>query len=63
MIPVLAKYSLRAIFCAIIMPNHHDKIIENMDELIVIGGGLAGSETAWQAAERGIHVKLIEMRP
>jgi len=34
-----------------------------MDELIVIGGGLAGSETAWQAAERGIHVKLIEMRP
>lgn len=34
-----------------------------MDELIVIGGGLAGSEAAWQAAERGIHVKLIEMRP
>lgn len=63
MIPVLAKYSLRAIFCAIIMPNHHDKIIENMDELIVIGGGLAGSEAAWQAAERGIHIKLYEMRP
>jgi methylenetetrahydrofolate--tRNA-(uracil-5-)-methyltransferase len=32
-------------------------------ELIVIGGGLAGSEAAWQAAERGIKVKLYEMRP
>ena len=34
-----------------------------MTELIVIGGGLAGSEAAWQAAERGIDVKLFEMRP
>ena len=34
-----------------------------MTELIVIGGGLAGSEAAWQAANRGIHVKLFEMRP
>jgi methylenetetrahydrofolate--tRNA-(uracil-5-)-methyltransferase len=34
-----------------------------MQELIVIGGGLAGSEAAWQAAERGIRVKLYEMRP
>ena len=32
-------------------------------ELIVIGGGLAGTEAAWQAAERSIHVKLYEMRP
>jgi methylenetetrahydrofolate--tRNA-(uracil-5-)-methyltransferase len=31
--------------------------------LIVIGGGLAGSEAAWQAAEAGIQVKLYEMRP
>jgi methylenetetrahydrofolate--tRNA-(uracil-5-)-methyltransferase len=29
----------------------------------VIGGGLAGSEAAWQAAERGRHVVLYEMRP
>jgi len=29
----------------------------------VIGGGLAGSEAAWQLAERGIRVKLYEMRP
>lgn len=34
-----------------------------MKELIVIGGGLAGCEAAYQAAERGIHVKLYEMRP
>jgi methylenetetrahydrofolate--tRNA-(uracil-5-)-methyltransferase len=32
-------------------------------ELIVIGGGLAGSEAAWQAAERGLEVTLFEMRP
>lgn len=32
-------------------------------ELIVIGGGLAGSEAAWQAAQRGIYVRLYEMRP
>ena len=32
-------------------------------ELIVVGGGLAGAEAAWQAAELGIEVKLYEMRP
>ncbi len=32
-------------------------------EVIVIGGGLAGSEAAWQAARRGIKVVLYEMRP
>lgn len=31
--------------------------------LHVIGGGLAGSEAAWQAAERGVPVILHEMRP
>lgn len=29
----------------------------------VIGGGLAGVEAAWQAAEAGAHVRLFEMRP
>jgi methylenetetrahydrofolate--tRNA-(uracil-5-)-methyltransferase len=29
----------------------------------VIGGGLAGSEAAWQLAKRGIEVELYEMRP
>jgi methylenetetrahydrofolate--tRNA-(uracil-5-)-methyltransferase len=32
-------------------------------ELVVIGGGLAGSEAAWQAAQQGIQVTLYEMRP
>ena len=32
-------------------------------ELVVVGGGLAGSEAAWQAAERGVKVVLYEMRP
>jgi methylenetetrahydrofolate--tRNA-(uracil-5-)-methyltransferase len=31
--------------------------------LAIIGGGLAGSEAAWQAAERGVRVTLYEMRP
>jgi methylenetetrahydrofolate--tRNA-(uracil-5-)-methyltransferase len=34
-----------------------------MPDLIVIGGGLAGSEAAWQAAEHGLEVDLYEMRP
>lgn len=34
-----------------------------MDFITIIGGGLAGSEAAWQIAERGIPVKLYEMRP
>src|SRR4029078_8183197 len=29
----------------------------------VIGGGLAGSEAAWQAAEAGADVRIHEMRP
>ena len=32
-------------------------------EVTVIGGGLAGSEAAWQLAEQNIKVKLYEMRP
>ncbi len=34
-----------------------------MTSLVVVGGGLAGSEAAWQAAERGLDVDLYEMRP
>ena len=29
----------------------------------IIGGGLAGSEAAWQAARRGVRVRLYEMKP
>ena len=34
-----------------------------MNEVKVIGAGLAGSEAAWQLAQRGIPVRLYEMRP
>lgn len=34
-----------------------------MEILNIIGGGLAGCEAAWKAAEQGIEVKLFEMRP
>lgn len=33
------------------------------ERLVVVGGGLAGSEAAWQAASRGIDVELWEARP
>ncbi|RAL26314.1 FADH(2)-oxidizing methylenetetrahydrofolate--tRNA-(uracil(54)-C(5))-methyltransferase TrmFO [Thermoflavimicrobium daqui] len=32
-------------------------------QVTVVGAGLAGSEAAWQIAERGIPVRLYEMRP
>jgi methylenetetrahydrofolate--tRNA-(uracil-5-)-methyltransferase len=34
-----------------------------MKPVVIAGGGLAGSEAAWQLAERGIRVTLYEMRP
>ena len=34
-----------------------------MAKVKVIGAGLAGSEAAWQLAQRGVEVELIEMKP
>lgn len=34
-----------------------------MKEITIIGGGLAGVEAAWQAAEADARVRLFEMRP
>jgi methylenetetrahydrofolate--tRNA-(uracil-5-)-methyltransferase len=34
-----------------------------MTVITVVGGGLAGTEAAWQVAERGMQVRLFEMRP
>ena len=39
------------------MVGHHDA------DVIVIGGGLAGSDAAWVAANAGVRVLLYEMRP
>ena len=33
------------------------------NEVVIVGGGLAGCEAAAQAARRGVHVRLFEMRP
>src|SRR4029078_10364793 len=32
-------------------------------KVVIVGGGLAGSEAAWQAASNGVPVTLYEMRP
>lgn len=37
--------------------------MESNKTLTVIGGGLAGCEAAWQAANRGVSVTLYEMKP
>lgn len=34
-----------------------------MKKVIIVGAGMAGSEAAWQMAQRGIKVDLYEMRP
>ena len=34
-----------------------------MERVVIVGGGLAGSEATWQLARRGIGVDLYEMRP
>ena len=34
-----------------------------MKEINVVGAGLAGCEAAWQAAQRGVKVRLYEMKP
>lgn len=33
------------------------------NKVVVVGAGLAGAEAAWQLAERGIEVELIDMKP
>jgi len=38
-------------------------ILSSQPHLTIVGGGLAGCEAAWQAAEAGIQVTLYEMRP
>lgn len=34
-----------------------------MDTVTIVGGGLAGTEAAWQLAERGFRVHLLEQKP
>src|SRR3712207_449056 len=43
------------------MPTHRG--MSTIEPIHVVGGGLAGSEAAWQIAEAGVPVILHEMRP
>ncbi|EGQ27320.1 tRNA:M(5)U-54 methyltransferase [Sporosarcina newyorkensis 2681] len=43
--------------------HNEEEGFEMTQTVNVIGAGLAGSEAAWQLANRGIQVKLFEMRP
>src|SRR5512138_2623069 len=45
---------------ALLYPEWYNQL---MTDLLIIGGGLAGSEAAYQAAQRGLKVRLYEMRP
>ena len=50
---------------AVLKPQSFRRKTKTMNNLhaSVIGAGLAGSEAAWQLAERDIQVDLYEMRP
>lgn len=43
--------------------NNSENRSENKDKVIIIGGGLAGVEAAYQVSKRGVAVDLYEMRP
>jgi methylenetetrahydrofolate--tRNA-(uracil-5-)-methyltransferase len=45
------------------LPRSNPRPSRSEDLIHVIGGGLAGSEAAWQLADRGQHVIVHEMRP
>jgi len=50
------------------MPRRHEDhcvpfVAEVHPMVTIVGGGLAGSEAAWQAASQGVPVTLHEMRP
>ncbi len=44
-------------------PDTKAHMAKTLQTLHIIGGGMAGCEAAWQAANRGIRVVLYEMRP
>jgi folate-dependent tRNA-U54 methylase TrmFO/GidA len=51
--PLLPVHRHAFLIAARPMSNH---------QVHIIGGGLAGSEAAWQLAKRGVQVRLSEMR-
>ncbi len=51
------------IACSVQWRREREQVVLQDRSLTVIGGGLAGCEAAWQAASRGVQVRLFEMRP
>ncbi|NOU07548.1 MAG: FAD-binding protein, partial [Hyphomicrobiaceae bacterium] len=45
------------------MPDLKSDLKPDLKPIHVVGGGLAGSEAAWQIASAGVPVVLHEMRP
>jgi len=41
----------------------HARAVARMATVTVVGAGLAGCEAAWQLAERGVDVRLVEQKP
>jgi methylenetetrahydrofolate--tRNA-(uracil-5-)-methyltransferase len=59
----LAFRSLR-VFCLLLLAHRpKTRPMTQISPIHIIGGGLAGSEAAWQIAEAGVPVILHEMRP
>jgi methylenetetrahydrofolate--tRNA-(uracil-5-)-methyltransferase len=58
----VARTELATHFPLIVIP-HSSTLIPSLPTVAVVGGGLAGSEAAYQLAERGHDVVLYEMRP
>ncbi len=44
-------------------PRTNNTLLEKKQKIVIVGGGLAGSEAAWQALKAGIPVTLYEARP
>ena len=44
-------------------PRRYKPVMNSSAPIHIVGGGLAGSEAAWQAAQAGVQVVLHEMRP
>jgi methylenetetrahydrofolate--tRNA-(uracil-5-)-methyltransferase len=44
-------------------PRNHRESMNNDKQILIIGGGLAGCEAAWQAVTRGCPVRLYDMKP
>ena len=46
------------------LSSEHQGQMRDMSKVLhIVGGGMAGSEAAWQAAQMGVQVRLYEMRP